>query len=103
MPSEEEEALDLVRMLWNDLKVQISELQDLKWGGTTPRELDKRQKRSCCWALIVLLEDSSATLAEAVQNFCAALLRQETEGLRKEILKAFKTERRLMARSARQN
>ncbi len=101
LPSDEEEALDLTRMLWSDLKIDLAELRDLKWRGKTPRELDKRQKRTCCWALIVLQADPSAAHATAVQRLCADLLRQETERSKKEILTAFKIELRISRAAGR--
>jgi hypothetical protein len=90
LPSEQDELLALVSMLWQDLKVQIGELGKLKARGKKPRALDLRQLQAYCWALLVLQKDSAAKNAELVQNHLAQLMGQETAMSRKEILKAFR-------------
>jgi len=94
LPTEQDELLDLVRMLWRDFTIQLAELRQLKARGKSPRSLDKRQMRSYCWALIVLQEEPD------LQNLLTMLFSQETAESAKEIAKAFRTESRLQSRIA---
>ena len=77
MPSVEDEMRDLVNSLWNDLRMLISETQDLRGRGKTIRPVDKRQICALGWALIVLRTDPPTGDSAATDAYLGELLMRE--------------------------
>jgi hypothetical protein len=69
LPSEADEVLDLGRLLWTDIRIQVGELNKLKVRHKKPRPLDERQLHSYCWALIVLQQNPAIGQAKTFSEF----------------------------------
>ena len=83
LPSAEEEMGDLADLIWSDLRMLVSETQDLR-ARQTPRPFDERQLQALCWALVVLQSE-----AASVTEHLADLLEREPAEIRAEIVKLF--------------
>jgi hypothetical protein len=104
LPGPAEELRDRIRMLWQDLRLQVAENLRAREEGKKVRPFERREVESIYWALIVLQNDPPGGPPELVEDVMAELFAQEPEAaVQAEIRRGFRSlQQQTLRRSANQ-